>query len=252
MLAFAGLKALTLDRRNWTNRYRAWGKQPQRDSDLTDEVIFQIARTDGERAYAQARVPDSLPIVQSEKYPNVAFVRGTDTMADVKSDIFRGVGYKDANFRKMVDQIKEFLQEHIEIDHVIGHSLGGALAIEGTKDIGRDVRVVGLDGALVLVDGVDIKTRNINTNSYFDQQLDPFGPAEKHHEWNRFWTADTPSGRVGHRSFDKGVPYRKNFRGEVGREKEKRTGYYSGKISYESAHVGGASDRVDSAKIGVF
>jgi len=173
-------------------------------------------------------------------------------MADVKSDIFRGVGYKDANFRKMVDQIKEFLQEHIEIDHVIGHSLGGALAIEGTKDIGRGVRVVGLDGALVLVDGVDIKTRNINTNSYFDQQLDPFGPAEKHHEWNRFWTADTPSGRLGHRSFDKGVPYRKNFRGEVGREKEKRTGYYSGKISYESAHVGGASDRVDSAKIGVF
>ena len=60
----------------------------------------------------------------------------------MKSDIMRGIGKKDANFKKMVDQIKEFLQEHVEIDHVIGHSLGGALAVEGVKDVGREVRVV--------------------------------------------------------------------------------------------------------------
>ena len=171
MFALRALKLVTLDRRNLTNRIRARGKPPPNDSDLTDEVIFEVARTTGEVVYANAKKPDSLPIGQSEKYKHVAFVRGTDTVADVKSDIMRGIGKKDANFKKMVDQIKEFLQEHVEIDHVIGHSLGGALAIEGVKEVGREVRVVGLDAALVLIDGADTKTRNINTNSVFDRFL---------------------------------------------------------------------------------
>ena len=247
MFALRALKAVTLDRRNLTNRIRARGKPPPNDSDLPDEVIFEVARTTGEVVYANAKKQDSLPIGQSEKYKHVAFVRGTDTGADVKSDIMRGIGKKDANFKKMVDQIKEFLQEHVEIDHVIGHSLGGALAVEGVKEVGREVRVVGLDAALVLVDGADIKTRNINTNSVFDRNLDVFGPTEMHHEWNRFWNANTPSGKVGHRAWE--APYQKRFRGDPNRQQEKRTGFFSGKISYETAHTGTAGQ---PERVGVF
>ena len=238
MFALRALKLVTLDRRNLTNRIRARGKPPPNDSDLPDEVIFEVARTTGEVVYANAKKPDSLPIGQSEKYKHVAFVRGTDTGADVKSDIMRGIGKKDANFKKMVDQIKEFLQEHVEIDHVIGHSLGGALAVEGVKEVGREVRVVGLDAALVLVDGADIKTRNVSSDSFFDRQLDPFGPSEMHHTWGRMWTANTPSGKVGHRAHE--LDYLPKYRGDLSRTKEKRTGYYSGKISYEAAHSGSA------------
>ena len=241
------LKALTLDRRNLTNRWRAWGKSPPNDSDLTDEIIFEVARTTGEVVYANAKKPGSIPIGQSERYPWVAFVRGTDTSADVKSDIMRGIGKKDGNFKMMVRQIKEFLQEHIEVDHVIGHSLGGALAVEGVKDVGREVRVVGLDAALVLVDGADIKTRNINVNSVFDKNLDVFGPTEMHHEWNRFWNANTPSGKVGHRAWE--APYQKKFRGDPNRQRQKRTGFYSGKISYEAAHTGSVGQ---PERVGVF
>lgn len=247
MFALRALKAVTLDRRTLINRVRARGKEPPNDSDLPDEIIFEVCRTTGEDVYAQAKMPDSLPIGQSQKYPYIAFVRGTDTGADVKSDIMRGIGKKDANFKRMVDQIKEFLQEHVEIDHVIGHSLGGALAIEGVKEVGREVRVVGVDAALILVDGADILTRNVNSDSRFDKNLDPFGPSEMRHEWNRFWNANTPSGKVGHRAWE--APYLRRYRGDPNRQREKRTGYYSGKISYEAAHTGTAGQ---PERVGLF
>ena len=41
MFALRALKAVTLDRRNLTNRMRARGKPPPNDSDLTDEIIAQ-------------------------------------------------------------------------------------------------------------------------------------------------------------------------------------------------------------------
>lgn len=251
MFAIAALKGLTLDRRNLTKRIVSLGKEAQQDSDLPDAVIFEIARTDGERAYAEAKTEANTVVVQSERYPNVGFVRGTDSGKDWKSDILQGMGYKDANFQKYVREVNEFLANHPQVDTLIGHSLGFGVILHAIEDKPH-IRIVGLDGAMVLGPNnvTSTKSRNINTDGQFDRFLG-FGPNEMSHKTSKYFDSSlAASDRVGHQAWN--APYQKKFRGDISRQQEKRTGYYSGKISYKSSHVGGAMDRVDSAKIGVF
>jgi hypothetical protein len=251
MLAFAGLKGLTLDRRNLTKRWVSWGKEPQQDSDLPDEVIMEIARTDGERAYAMAKNPENTVVVQCRIYPNVGFVRGTDSGKDWKSDILQGMGYKDANFVRYVREVNEFLFDHPQVDTLIGHSLGFGVVLNAVEDKPH-IRIVGLDGAMILgPDNVtSTKSRNINTDGQFDRFLG-FGPNEMSHNPRKYFDSSLDaSDRVGHQAWN--APYQKKFRGIVDKQHIKRTGYYSGRISYQSSHVGGAMDRVDVGKVGIF
>jgi len=252
MLAFAALKGLTLDRRNLTKRWVSWGKEPQQDSDLPDEVIMEIARTDGARAYRLSEGPENTVVVQCRVYPNVGFVRGTTEGKDWRSDILKGMGYSDANFVRYVREVNEFLADHPQVDTLIGHSLGFGVVLNVVEDKPH-IRIVGLDGAMILGPNnvTSTKSRNINTDSQFDRLLDPFGPREKRHDPRKYFDSSLDaSDRVGHQSWN--APYHKRFKGAVDMQHIKRTGYYSGKISYKSSHVGGAMDRVDVGKVGVF
>jgi len=249
MLAFAGLKGLTLDRRNLIKRWKSWGKEPQQDSDLTDSQIMEIAVTDGERAYRLSEGPENTIVVQCEKYPNVGFVRGTTEGKDWKSDILKGMGYGDANFVRYVREVNEFLFDHPQVDTLIGHSLGFGVVLNVVEDKPH-IRIVGLDGAMILGPNnvTSTKSRNINTDGQFDRFLG-FGPNEMSHNPRKYFDSSLDaSDRVGHQAWN--APYHKKFRGDVGRQQEKRTGYYSGKISYKSSHV--TMDRLDTEKLGIF
>jgi len=250
MLAFAAVKGLTLDRRNLIKRWKSWGKEPQQDSDLTDSQIMDIAETDGERAYRLSEGPENTIVVQCEKYPNVGFVRGTTEGKDWKSDILKGMGYGDANFKKYVREVNMFLADHPQIDTLIGHSLGFGVVLNVVEDKPH-IRIVGLDGAMILGPNnvTSTKSRNINTDSQFDRLLDPFGPREKRHDPRKYFDSSLDaSDRVGHQAWN--APYHKKFVGDISRQQEKRTGYYSGKISYKSSHV--TMDRLDTEKLGIF
>ena len=239
MLTLGFLKGMTLDRRNASKRWKArndpGGKQ---DSNLPDSIVFDIARTDGEKAYALAKSPEATVVVLSERYPNVGFVRGTDSMADWKSDVLGAMGKVDANFHKYIDEVKQFLLDHPSVDTLIGHSLGYGIILRAVED-NPDIEIVGLDGAAVLGEDpvLSVKSRNINTNSKFDTTLDPFGPIEMTHSFLKYFTGgQAPSDRVGHQAWN--AKYAKKFRGKPDREKEKVTGFYHGQVRYPEDFVG--------------
>jgi hypothetical protein len=233
------LKGVTLDRRNASKRWKARNEEGgKQDSDLPDDVAFEIARTDGEKAYALAKSPEATVIVQSEKYPNVGFVRGTDSLSDWKSDILGAVGKVDANMKKYIDEVKQFLLDHPSVDTLIGHSLGYGIILRAVED-NPDIEILGLDGAAVLGEDpvLSVKSRNINTDSKFDTTLDPFGPIEMSHSFFKYFTGgQAPSDRVGHQAHN--ATYKKKFRGDPSREKEKSTGYYHGKVMYPEDYIG--------------
>ena len=61
-------------------------------------------------------------------------------------------------------------EENPQIEHLVAHSLGGALTAEAIKD-NPNVGMVGVDAARVLNKG-DLKhVRNINTDSFFDMKV---------------------------------------------------------------------------------
>jgi hypothetical protein len=49
------------------------------------------------------------------------------------------------------------------------------------KDMGGRVKTIGVDAARVLNSSGIRNTRNINSDSNFDEQLDPYGPREMFH-----------------------------------------------------------------------
>lgn len=231
---YKALKGLTVDRRTFMSQMRARGQDLNNDSDLPDEIIFEIARTDMEEAYAKAKEPGNPVVLQSYRFPYVAVVRGTDNLDDLKTDAFTGLtGIQDANFKRQVEEVKAFLAEHPEVQHVIGHSLGGAVAQEATKD-NPNVKTVGLDAARVLNTNEGTRSRNINTDSKFDMLLDPVGVPEMKHEFKRWFNADTPSGRVGHRSWE--APYKNKYSKAKG-DPRAMTGFYDGQIRYVSVYA---------------
>jgi hypothetical protein len=231
---YKALKGLTVDRRTFMSQMKARGQDLNNDSDLPDEIIFEIARTDMEEAYAKAKEPGNPVVLQSYRFPYVAVVRGTDNLDDLKTDAFTGLtGIQDANFKRQVAEVKAFLAEHPEVQHVIGHSLGGAVAQEATKD-NPNVKTVGLDAARVLNTNEGTRSRNINTDSKFDMLLDPVGVPEMKHEFKRWFNADTPSGRVGHRSWE--APYKNKYSKAKG-DPRAMTGFYDGQIRYVSVYA---------------
>lgn len=242
MLQLGLLKGMTLDRRNMSKRWKAWGKAGgAQDSNLPDSVVFEIARTDGERAYALAKGEDLTIVVASEKYPNVAFVRGTDSANDWRGNILLGAGvWQIERFTKYIKDIEEFLRENPSVDTLIGHSLGYGLVLRvAEQEEFRHISIVGLDGAAILGEDpvLSVKSRNINTDSTADRNLDPFAVSEMYHNPRKYLDSSlAASDMAGHQAWR--APYLKKFRGKVDREKQKTTGFFHGKVKYPEDFIG--------------
>lgn len=180
------------------------------DSDLPDEVVFDLMNNEMNELYGKDTESKGKDIIMiSKKDPRVAVVRGTNSMSDVKSDIMGFFGKYDNEFEMNVNKIRKFLEDNPEIEHIVAHSLGGALAAEAIKG-NPNVKTVGVDAARVLNKG-DLKhVRNINTNSMFDMKLDPYNEAEKNFPVTTYIKRGlTPGQRAGHRA--EYFKYRKKF-----------------------------------------
>lgn len=237
------LKGVTLDRRNASKRLRALGKEGgKQDGTLPDADVFEIARTDGMRAYNEAKGEDLTIIVLSERFPEYGFVRGTDSLTDWRGNIVMGAtNYKIERFTKYIRQIEEFLRENPNVHTLIGHSLGYGLVLRVIEqEEFSDINVIGLDGAAILGDDpvLSVKSRNINTDSVADSKiLDPWGPVEMSHDAKKYFNSKlAASDRAGHQAWE--ASYKKKFRGDPSREKEKSTGYYHGKVMYPEDYIG--------------
>ena len=203
------------------------GEHPK-DSDLPDKVVFDVMDEMDELYKEDIDSLEDKVIKGSRKYPTVAIVRGTNNIVDWRSDAMAFLGKYDSNFQNHVNQIKKFLEENPQIEHIIGHSLGGATSVQAIKDNPR-VKAVSLDGARVINEKELKLVRNINTNSFFDKQLDPYGPMEMEFPAKTYFKKNvSASHRVGHRAHE--FEYRKKFR-ETGNKK--RTGYFDGIIRYD-------------------
>jgi hypothetical protein len=211
-----------------------WGKY---DSDLPDELIIDIAGTEGEEFYNFVEnwkgkgIP---PIIQSiPRYNTIAFVRGTVGTKDWMTDLAKLKGHKTDRWNHYVTTIQNFLSENRNIKHLICHSLGLALAYYAVVGFFDDVKIVGLDGAQkMLNEPTDLPyVRNINSDSKFDREADPWGPVEK-----------TPSNyeddiaralSAGHNAFR--YEYNEYFKEHIKRLKDDgriniQTGYFDGII----------------------
>ena len=199
------------------------------DSDLPDHIIFEECNTTMSELYKEASDPDlNKPVIKaSKKYPHIAVVRGTNDGDDVATDIKRFFNIKDDNWNSHVKQIQDFLAENPQVTDIIGHSLGGATAAEGVKDLGGRVKTIGVDAARVLNSSGIRNTRNINSDSNFDEQLDPYGPREMFHPMKNYFTGKTGGVKAGHNAWK--LKYRKSFKKNG---PNKRTGYFDGKVRF--------------------
>jgi hypothetical protein len=147
------------------------GEHPK-DSDLPDSVVFDVMDEMDELYQEDIDSMEDKVIKGSRKYPTVAIVRGTNNMVDWRSDAMAFLGKYDANFQNHVNQIKRFLEENPQIEHIVAHSLGGATSAQAIKDNPR-VKTVGIDGARIINEKELKLVRNINTNSFFDKAIRP-------------------------------------------------------------------------------
>lgn len=194
-------------------------------SDMPDRIVFSLMK-EMDELYKDASEDPSLVIRASKKYPDVALVRGTNDGDDVATDVKRFMNIADQNWDSQIKSVKDFLIDNPEIRHVVGHSLGGAVAAEGV--VGSNARTVGMDAARVLNHPDRRHVRNINTDSMFDQHLDPYGPAEKDYPTLTYFNWNKGAGeRVGHRA--ENFKYRRAFKKNG---PGKQTGYIDGKIRF--------------------
>lgn len=67
------------------------------------------------------------------QHGNNLYIAGTRDFRDVMDDLKLPFD-KGAKNSKRYDDVKKYLDEHPEINNLIGHSLGGAVALQGNKD----------------------------------------------------------------------------------------------------------------------
>ena len=201
------------------------------DSDLADSVVFKEAETTMKELYAEASDPDlNKPVIQqSRENPHIACVRGTNDTTDTITDVKKFLNMNDDNWNSHIKQIKDYLQEHPEITHLIGHSLGGATAAEAIKDL-PNVFMVGLDAARVLNSSEIRNTRNIQSDSQFDTTLDPYSIPEMNHTWKNFFTGKGAGLKVGHNAWK--LKYKRGFIKKCANKVGAITGYKDGKIRF--------------------
>lgn len=193
------------------------------DSDLPDGVIMSLM-PEMDELYKDAAENPALVIRRSKVHTNVALVRGTNDGDDVATDVKRFLSIADKNWDTQIQTVKTFLAENPDIKHVIGHSLGGAVAAEGV--VGSNAKTVGMDAARVLNHADRRHVRNINTDSMFDQHLDPYSHAEKDYPTLTYFNFKLGAGqRVGHRA--EHFKYRRAFKKSC---PDKQTGYSDGKV----------------------
>ena len=224
-MLFAAKKAMKMK-----NNITQGAKNTNLDSDLPDYIVFEECRTTMSELYKEASDKDlNKPVIkQSKKYPNIACVRGTNDGDDVVTDIKRFLNIGDKNWDSHIHQIKEYLKEHPEITDLIGHSLGGGTAAEAIKDMGGRVKSVGVDAARVLNSAAIRNTRNINSDSNFDEMLDPYGPREMYHPVKNYFIGKTGGVKAGHNSWK--LKYRKQFKKQKANRMGSISGYRDGKV----------------------
>ena len=218
---------------NWSNQISSLGQTPTSDSDLPDEVIMDECRNGSMKEAYEQRDWEGPLVAQSRKRPHIASVRGTTDGIGWASNILRGAAYKNDKWALEVQEIRDFLAAHPEVTDVIGHSRGGPQAIEAAYH-NPHVKVVMVDGASILAQGITAWTRNLNTNSSADSALQTiYGKDEFIHPWaNVNDTSLSASARAGHQVWAKGIEYKKQFRGKPQEKRMKATGYYDGRIKY--------------------
>ena len=216
-----------------------WGKV---DSDLSDDIIMDITSKEGEYLYSIVRNwPYNEPppiIIAVDRIKTIGFVRGTVGGSDWLTDAAKKMGNRTKGWNGYVNKIREFLRLNSNIVHLIGHSLGLALAYDAVVNSHGEfdnVKIVGMNGANILLnDTADLPfVRNINADSTFDAALDPWGPIETtpSYEHNKNTLQRVLS--VGHNSYR--YKYHPYFAHEIKRlqllgHKNIRTGYFDGKV----------------------
>ena len=201
------------------------------DSDLPDSIVFREAETTMKELYADASDPDlNKPVIQqSREDPTIACVRGTNDTTDTITDVKKFLNMSDDNWNSHIKQIKDYLQEHPEITHLIGHSLGGATAAEAIKD-NPNVSMVGLDAARVLNSSEIRNTRNIQSDSNFDTTLDPYSIPEMNHTWKNYFTGKGAGMKVGHNAWK--LKYKRGFIKKGATKSNAITGYFDKKVRF--------------------
>ena len=91
------------------------------DSDLPDSIVFREAETTMKELYADASDPDlNKPVIQqSREDPTIACVRGTNDTTDTITDVKKFLNMSDDNWNSHIKQIKDYLEEHPEITHLL-------------------------------------------------------------------------------------------------------------------------------------
>ena len=81
---------------------------------------------------------------------NTLFIAGTNSWRDVFDDITKVPFYGDLKQSERYQQAEKALKENPQIKHVIGHSLGGSVALELEKNYSKQIETSRTYGAPVL------------------------------------------------------------------------------------------------------
>ena len=187
------------------------GPQPN-DSDLCDHDVFEVVMrnrvydraTEAEKESKKHLIPHvlglwrndiKLLVSRDEKWPHIAFCRGTQGVRDVMTDVYDWLsGSRGPIASTYREKLYNWLLDNPDVKVVIGHSLGGHLANAATWNL-PNVKTVGVDAARILdityayyqetkwwsnwttIANQMAHTRNIHSDSHFDMALDHYNKA---------------------------------------------------------------------------
>lgn len=232
-------------RQDALNRGRLyWG---QYDSDLSDDIVMNITGDEGEKLY---RIVQNWPykeippiLTKIDRDETIAFIRGTVGGEDWITDAAKHAGQRNNRWVTYVKRIQQFLKENRNVQILIGHSLGLALAYDAVASTNEFnyVKIVGMNGANILnSDPFFPFIRNINADSNFDKALDPWGPVETTPSYSHDISMLQRMTSVGHNSFR--YEYHPHFASKI-RElllsghTNIRTGYFDGQIRSDQPKI---------------